>query len=357
MTARRPTLRGLTPPARRAFTLIELLVVIAIIAVLIGLLLPAVQKVREAAARMSCQNNMKQLGLAMQNYHDTYQFFPAANYDKVVIPGNPSGTFHAWRAFTLPYIEQGNLAALYDPNKSWFNPTPNGTGSSNLAAASVQVKTFQCPSTPNRAAGTVYPWNAGPPSPVTFTGPVATTDYDTVNGVKPFTYASLYGLPCSGKCTEYDGLTRGAMYKNQTTKMLDIQDGTSNTLMIVECSARPLVYVNRQELTAGPYPGSSDPVPNNQGICYTDSEGPFSVDGADETGVLWPKNSGSKPELADRFRFAFNKTNYNEGYSFHSGGMNVAFCDGHVQFVRDTIPLKTFAALTSRSGGEVANDY
>jgi prepilin-type processing-associated H-X9-DG protein/prepilin-type N-terminal cleavage/methylation domain-containing protein len=340
----------MTPRRRPAFTLIELLVVIAIIAVLIGLLLPAVQKVREAAARMSCSNNLKQLALAMHNYHDANQTFPAAMYSQVAA-GNPSGKKHSWRAYTLAYIEQGNLQNLYTYTINWYETT-------NLATATTQVKTFQCPSTPARATQTAFLWNDGPPASITFAAAPGTTDYDTVNGTKPFTYASLYGLTCSGKCTEYDTLTRGVMYKNAPAKVTEVTDGTSNTLFIVECAARPLVYIGRTPVTATPYPGSTDPVPNNQGICYLDSEGPFSVDGSDANGVIWPKNSGGNPALVAQYPFAFNKTNYNEAYSFHSGGMNVAFADGHVQYIRESIDLKTFAALSTRAGGEVVTaDY
>jgi len=337
-------------PRRSAFTLIELLVVIAIIAILIGLLLPAVQKVREAAARMSCSNNLKQLSLAMMNYHDATGYFPAAMYSQVA-PGNPSGTKHSWRAFTLAYIEQGNLQSQYNYNINWYD-------SPNITAATIQVKTFQCPSTPARAAATTSLWNDGPPSSITFPAAPGVTDYDTLNGTKPYVYASLYGLSCTGKCAEYDAISRGAMYKNQITKIMDISDGTSNTIMVAECSARPLVYIGRSAYANTPYPGGNDPVPNNQGICYLDSEGPFSVDGVDANGVIWPKNSGGNPALAATYTFGMNKSNYNEIYSFHSGGANFAFCDGHVQFIRDSVPLKTLAALVSRAGGEViSNDY
>src|SRR5262245_61536939 len=99
--------------SRSAFTLVELLVVIAIIAVLIALLLPAVQKVREAAARTRCQNNLRQLGLALHNFHDAHQVFPASGWT-MAGPGNPSGKYVGWRALSLPYIEQDNLRRLYD---------------------------------------------------------------------------------------------------------------------------------------------------------------------------------------------------------------------------------------------------
>ena len=339
-------------PIRRAFTLIELLVVIAIIAILIGLLLPAVQKVREAAARTQCMNNIKQLALAMQNYHDANLYFPAANYDTVVSPGNPSGKKHSWRAYTLAYIEQGNLQNLYSYTSNWYDATPG----QNLQTSTIQVKTFQCPSVPNRATGTSY-LSSSAGTTLTFPAPIGTTDYDTVNGVKQFTYASLYGLTCTGKCSEYTELTRGAMFKNQTTTINQIIDGTSNTLMVVECGARPLVYVAGKQVAAAPYPGTSgDPVPNDQGITYTDSDGPFSVDGCDAAGVIWPKNSGGNPALVAQYPFAFNKTNYNEAYGFHTGGMNAGYCDGHVTFLRDTISLKSFAALTTRAGSEVNTD-
>ena len=124
--------------SRKAFTLIELLVVIAIIAILIGLLLPAVQKVREAANRMKCGNNLKQLSLAFSNYETTNGFFPLAYTD-------PASTikFHSWAPFILPYIEEANRVAAYDFNQTWWVPP-------NRAIVATHLKAVQCPSTPSR---------------------------------------------------------------------------------------------------------------------------------------------------------------------------------------------------------------
>src|SRR5437867_897589 len=124
--------------SRRAFTLLELLVVIAIIAVLIGLLLPAVQKVREAASRMKCQNNLKQIALAFHNYENVNQQFPLAYTD----PSTPSQG-HNWAPSVLPYLEEGNLVRDYNVSVEWWKPP-------NRAIVAQQLKIMQCPSTPNQ---------------------------------------------------------------------------------------------------------------------------------------------------------------------------------------------------------------
>ncbi len=303
---------------RRGFTLIELLVVIAIIAILIGLLLPAVQKVREAASRMHCANNLKQLTLAMQNYHVAHGYFPAAMYS-LPAPSNPSGTRHSWRAFTLFFIEEGSLQSLYRFDKHWHAPE-------NLEAVQKQVKTFQCPSVPQRANVTTV-------ATLTFPLGLGANDYETMNGVKDACLNPRYVDPLR---------SRGALYKEKTTRIEDITDGTSSTLMMVECAARPLLY----------YGGKTTGVIHNEGMGWADHTGPFSLDGATPDGMTLSNSFiSSNGAVTGNALRPMNATNQNEVYSFHYGGSNVGFCDGSVTFIRDSVPLTVFASLVTRAYG------
>jgi len=306
--------------------LIELLVVIAIIAILVGILLPAVQSAREAGRRAQCQNNLRQLGLALHNFESVFRVFPASGWTRSG-PGNAAGKFVGWRALTLPYIEQSNTEKLYDFNLNWWEGT-------NVTVAAVPINTYQCPSVPSRAK--VMSAIAHPPRPaMTFPNPIAPTDYEAIMGVKP---ASInLHLPSA----RYGSTNRfSVMHRNSTTSFADILDGTSNTIMVVECGARPLVFRRRTEQSS---------LSNDQGIGWADSEGPFSLDGARIDGTF----EGCGPERG--CTVAMNGRNDNEPYSFHPGGGNFLFADAHVQFMEESIELSVFAGLCTRKAGEVVN--
>lgn len=313
---------------RLGFTLIELLVVIAIIAIVIGMLLPAVQRVRDSASRSKCQNNMKQLGIALHNFHDSHKVFPASGWTQAGA-GNPAGKFVGWRPLTLPYIEQENLKKLYDFDSNWWEGT-------NPVAASVPVRTYQCPSVPQR--GDITSAVAKAPRPaMTFSNPIASIDYEAIMGVQPS--AINPHLPTAF----YDSTNRfSVMSRNSMTRMTDILDGTSGTIMVVECGARPIVY------RAG---SANLSLSNDQGIGWADSEGPFSFDGARGDGGA----EGCGP--AGGCTSAMNRKNDNEPYSFHRGGGNFLFADGSVRFLRESISLQTFAALCTMNAGEVPGEF
>jgi prepilin-type N-terminal cleavage/methylation domain-containing protein/prepilin-type processing-associated H-X9-DG protein len=329
---------------RSAFTLIELLVVIAIIAVLIGLLLPAIQKVRDAAARSSCSNNLHQLGVAYQSYHDAYGYLPpSAFYDLTPAASGGLPIAHGWGVFILPFIEQGNVAARYDLSQPFITP-------GNQAAIQTPLKVMICPSAPHDSqlysdstgfGGKSFPFTA------------AVADYAPLSGINGGAAAFLNTLGASPPYTSVNSVL-GAIYptiqgppallnalglpaSNGRRALVAIGDGTSSTILLAEDAGRPARWqVGR---LVGPS-GSS-------GAGWGDPNAEYGLDGANPA-----DGSGTPPRTC-----AINCDNDNEVYAFHTGGANVLFCDGSVRFVRSNINIVTFGALITANGGETVGDY
>ncbi|HEY7155496.1 MAG TPA: DUF1559 domain-containing protein [Gemmataceae bacterium] len=332
-------------PRRGAFTLIELLVVISIIGVLIGLLLPAVQKVREAAARLSCTNNLKQIGLALHSYHDSIGYFPPGyvdgNTNPNSTPDNDVGPGWGWASFLLPYLEQGNVY-----NQINFK-VGVGTGS-NTAVSQLSLKIFQCPSDGLQQAFPVYDSN--------FTTPIATLahgNYVGCNGwLECFNGATGNIQPGAGD----DGLGgvfgpggRGVFCRNSKTRIADVTDGMSNTIFAGERSSN-----HSPSTWTGAVPGGRCPawMATMPPAPYTPPPGP-AYDNADfgEAFVLAHCNATHLPN-AD-----FPIYDPDTFYSMHTGGANFLLGDGSVRFISSGVNPTTYQALGTIGGGEVLSDY
>jgi prepilin-type N-terminal cleavage/methylation domain-containing protein/prepilin-type processing-associated H-X9-DG protein len=301
-------------PRRRAgFTLIELLVVIAIIGVLIALLLPAVQKVREAANRAKCQNNLKQLGLALHNYHDTNEAFPPGQID--------SPKKHIWAAYVLPYLEQGNIYREYNFNQYHWYEGPN------IDLVGIPLKVMQCPS----AEADRFEDATFERSNVNVRA--ACGDYGAIGNVdSALVTAGWLPGPLPDKPNAVLVTVNATVH---ATRLTDITDGTSQTMMVGEIAGRPTHYITGH-ITVPPDPSS--PV---YGSGWADWDNGFQIHGAQPDG---------RTEIGP---CAVNCTNNKGIYSFHPGGANVLFADGSVHFLRDGTSIQVVAALATRAGGEV----
>jgi prepilin-type N-terminal cleavage/methylation domain-containing protein/prepilin-type processing-associated H-X9-DG protein len=301
---------------RTAYTLIELLVVIAIIAVLTGLLLPAVQKVREAANRMACGNKLKQIGLAQHHYHDVYgTFAPGVVLAPFTVPqGQVVEGAHGFGPFLLPYVEQEALARIYR-----WDRRPQGPD--NQPVAKTQLKIFQCPSAePDRWVTAVED-----PNNYSYGGKGACGDYTGVREID----IRLVALGLVDQVANYQGV----LTRNYLTRLADVTDGASQTILVTECAGRPTLW------RAGhPVPGIYAP----------------------DVGAAWVSGNlifgqGSTPDGATKpGPCAINCTNDREVYSFHPGGANAVFADGSVHFLKADMDIRAFARLVTRAGGEVA---
>jgi prepilin-type N-terminal cleavage/methylation domain-containing protein len=294
-------------PKRAAFTLIELLVVIAIIAILIGLLLPAVQMVREAASRTKCLNNMKQVGLAEHMFLDTHQFFPPAAVTQAMPKlGMPAGVQHGHFIFVLPYLEQQSLYSQYQFQFSWNDPK-------NSAVVGTQLVILQCPSAPQ--SNRTYVSNG-----VT----IAAIDYGPVTSVNSL----LAAQNLIQSVTNFDCVMRA----NTSRTVAEITDGLSNTLMIGECAARPDLYRAGQLVSTSTI---------TSGAGWADRNNDYQIDGYSTDGLTTPGPC------------AVNCTNNNEIYSFHRTGAIVVMADASARLLSTGISMRIVGAMTTYSGGEV----
>lgn len=340
--------------SRRAFTLVELLVVIAIIGILIGMLLPAVQQVREAARRTSCANNIRQLTLAVHNYESALRELPPGSLFPIyapdrVTPLSPSVNFNGWslQAQVLPYLEQGNLSSTINYQIGYKDHPPVVINGTTAQISRFRIPTYLCPSEINdrrRGEGTAeenyplnYGWNAG----VWFV-------HDP----------------------NLSGANEGSFATNRAQGLQAIYDGLSNTLAFAEVKAyNP--YFRNLGASSVPMPTTTSEVPGLGGDFKTNSGHTEWVDGrAHQSGftATFTPNTNVEYISSDGEVYDVDWTNWQEGKngsggnptfaavtsrSYHPSGVNAARMDGSVSFVAQTISREVWQALATRAGGEV----
>ena len=325
---------------RRAFTLVELLVVIAIIGILVGLLLPAVQAAREAARRMSCSNNIRQVELGFQNFHSALKYFPGN------LRPQATGTVRVrWATQLLNYIEMDNLYKMIDLSKNWSSTVPNADGSLNFDLFGTKVPIYECPSNPE--GGKILDGSPPPDTPV-WQARVANGDYSGFYGVDPqlFTLGFVDFESARVNC--------GGLSKSDRLKFSSFTDGTSNTIRLVESAGRPHVYRNGRKVIEA-LPGSSNRV-NGGGWCRPASELNVLI-GSSADGLSFPgpyainKTNGIALGSAYPHPY-FGVDGTGQPYSFHTGGIMTAFVDGSARFLNANTDIRLLARLISRDGAE-----
>ncbi|MBX7075191.1 MAG: DUF1559 domain-containing protein [Pirellulales bacterium] len=307
------------------FTLVELLVVIAIIGILISLLLPAVQAAREAARRMQCQNNLKQLVLAVHNFENARKEYPLA-YTAKNTPGKNN-----WVPFVLPYVEQQSLLVGYDLNVNWWLE-PNRS----IVAKPLAIMT--CASTPGDGRMQDKPEKTPPNK----TG--ACGDYFAPAGVHTDLNHSMPSDQQLPSGADLRGVLCWWAETNPRNRPADVRDGLSNTIMLGECAGREDVWRGRIMTPAN---FTSAPRVRARGGAWATTDNAYDIGQR----KAWDAAFGPIPG-----QLAINNSNEwgHCFYSFHDDGANFGFADGSVRFIAETVPLPLLAALVTRSGQEAA---
>jgi prepilin-type N-terminal cleavage/methylation domain-containing protein/prepilin-type processing-associated H-X9-DG protein len=338
----------------KGFTLIELLVVIAIIAILIGLLLPAVQKVREAASRMKCQNNLKNLGLACHNIESVKGGLPPSSVQtpaaadmgflKEFQKSGTTGTLatdyakHCFLAIILPYIEQGNVlnqaGGVFDLKQDWY-------AANNRTTSGTRIPTFECPSTPFEHKFSTSSLSAAEQGTYGAGWNLPTSDYMAVNrsNNRAIIWTTMGIADPTGGNTSADTV-KGVLASNQFTRLLQITDGLSNTIMLAEASARPQDWKFGKLINQ--FAGAPNPYMNG---AWAHSGNDIAVDGSNSTGATLTVAA----DVATACRV--NCANQGEIYSFHTGGANICMGDGSVRFLSESVSLKNLLIMCARADG------
>lgn len=315
---------------RTAFTLVELLVVISIIGVLVGLLLPAVQAAREAARRMQCGNNIRQVSLAFQNYESAFKTLPPSRITTGL-------SQHGFAAYLLPMLEQTTVYNLYQFSLPWWDAR-------NFPATRNTISTWICPSTPgNRSFPTATEQSRYVTLPAEGLG---ASDYVVTHEVmRCFFEANRLPLPV--------GIQRGlpgVIDRDRAVKIAAVRDGISNTLLFAETAGRPSLYfVNTQKDANATKDGWGWADPRAIGT---------SLEGASSDGRLLNDTDRNSPYVSRIYgNCSINCTNHSEYYSFHTGSMQISLLDGSTRTLSQTTDAAVLSGLVTRDNGEVVGEF